>query len=429
MLERLPTPWGLVRFGVAPDHQDTKSVTKLFSRTVARAGLDLHLNVEIGEHITHDELLAHHHAVIYAVGAKSDRRLGIPGEDLPGSHSATDFVAWYNGHPEFADRTFDLSGERAVIVGNGNVALDVARVLATDVDQLRHTDIADHALEALASSRISEVVVLGRRGPAQAAYTVPELLGLAGTPGIGVVVDPKDATLDELTAAALAAEPHSMAGLKARIAEELSEGEPASATSRVLLRYLVSPVEVLGDDRVCGLRVTRNELVSSGNGRLDARATDYTEDIDCGLVLRSIGYRGTPVPGLPFDEARGTLPNEQGRVVDAGTGAQPTGVYTAGWIKRGPSGVIGTNKKCAADTVHALLDDYASGRLTAPEHGGDALRALIAQRQPDALGLPDWKALDRHERAAAQANRRSRIKLVSVPEMLRVAKDARSTAG
>ena len=429
LFERLPTPWGLVRFGVAPDHQDTKSVTKLFTRTAGRSGLDFHLNVEVGNHVSHEELLAHHHAVIYAVGASSDRTLGVPGEDLPGSHSATDFVAWYNGHPDFADRSFDLSAERAVIVGNGNVALDVARILASDVDELARTDIADRALEALATSKITEVVVLGRRGPAQAAFTSPELLGLAGTSGVDVVVDPAEAALDALTEAALASEPHAMAGLKAKLVGELAQRPITGSGKRVLLRFLASPVEITGEDRVRGLRVVRNELVDSGDGRLGARATAETEDIECGLVLRSIGYKGTPVPGLPFDDARGTLPNDDGRVIDPDSGAPVAGVYTAGWIKRGPSGVIGTNKKCAEDTVHALFDDYAAGRLATPAHGGDALRELIAERQPQAIDYTGWKVIDRHERGTAKEQHRPRVKLTEVSEMLQVAEGSRTVAG
>ncbi|MEU3657662.1 FAD-dependent oxidoreductase [Streptomyces sp. NPDC032161] len=427
MFERLPTPWGLVRFGVAPDHQATKSVAKLFARTAGRKGMDFHLNVEVGTHITHEELLAHHHAVIYAVGATGDRKLGVSGEDLPGSHSATDFVAWYNGHPDFADRTFDLSGERAVIVGNGNVALDVARVLAGDVDRLARTDISDRALEALATSKINEVVVLGRRGPAQAAFTTPELLGLAEAQGFEVCVDPNDVKIDPLTAAALEAAPHTMAGRKTEILGELAGRQRTSAGKRIVLRFLTSPVEILGEERVRGVRVGINELVDSG-GRLEARATGETEDLACGLVLRSIGYKGNPVPGLPFDDSRGTLPNDHGRVVDPVARTPITGVYTAGWIKRGPSGVIGTNKKCAEDTVQALFDDYAAGRLAAPAQGRDALRALIAERQPDALDYAAWQTIDRHERTTAKEHRRPRIKLTSVTDMLQVVQDARDAA-
>jgi ferredoxin/flavodoxin---NADP+ reductase len=400
MFERLPTPWGLVRFGVAPDHQATKAVTKSFSRTMTRKGLNVHLNVEVGKHITHEELLATHHAVVYAVGAPLDRRLGVAGEDLPGSHAATEFVAWYNGRPEFADTTFDLSTERAVVVGNGNVALDVARVLASDVDALARTDIADHALEALSASRIREVVVLGRRGPQEAAYTVPELLGLSD---FDVAVHPGHG---ELTGS-----------LKTEIVRELAERPVRGKDKRIALRYLASPLEILGQDRVSGPRIGRNELV---DGR--ARPTGETEDLDCGLVLRSIGYRGAPLPGLPFDEVRGVVPNVGGRVVDPATGAPATGVYAAGWIKRGQSGVVGTNKKCAEDTVALLLEDYLGGRLTAPAGDAKSVRKLIGSRQPLALGYPGWKAIDAHERETGCSQGRPRVKLVDVQSMLDVAK-------
>ena len=429
LFERLPAPWGLVRFGVAPDHPGTKSVTDLFSRTAARKGFGLHLNVEVGTHITHDELLAHHHAVIYAVGASSGRRLDVPGEDLPGCHSAAAFVAWYNGHPEFADRSFDLSGERAVIVGNGNVALDIARILTGDVDRLKYTDIADHALEALAQSKITEVVVLGRRGPTQAAFSAAELLGLANAGNVDVVVPPGEAQLDPLTAVALESAPHSMSRLKAEIIGELASRPLTGAGKRIVLRFLSSPVAILGGDRVRGLRLARNELVQSDGARLEARATADTEHLECGLVLTSVGYRGTAIPSLPFDDTRGTLPHDRGRVVVQTDGAPVPGVYTAGWIKRGPSGVIGTNRTCAEETVRALVEDFAAGRLTEPRCGGDALRDLIAERQPRAIDYAGWQAIDGYECATAVGSQRPRIKLTDTSEMLRVADEAQPVRG
>ncbi|HJT93946.1 MAG TPA: FAD-dependent oxidoreductase [Mycobacterium sp.] len=425
MFERLPTPWGLVRFGVAPDHQGTKSVTELFTHTADRAGFNFHLNVQVGEHITHDELLAHHHAVIYAVGAPHDRALGIPGENLPGCHPATDFVSWYNGHPDFADHSFDLSTNRAVIVGNGNVALDIARILATDVAHLARTDLADHALDALAHSNITEIIVLGRRGPAQAAFTTPELLGLAGGTDFNVVVSPEEAQLDPVTAASQAREPHSMTGLKANIIMELASRPQTNTGKRITLRFLTSPTGILGDDRVRGLTLARNELLLTEAGGITANTTTSTETLDCGLVLKSIGYKGTPLHGLPFDNSRGTLPHHRGRVVDAATGTPIPGTYTAGWIKRGPSGGIGTNKKCAQETVQTLLDDYAAGRLTAPVHGRDVLHDLITQRQPHALNHSGWKAIDLHERTTAHQHQRPRIKLTDISRMLTIAESTR----
>lgn len=426
MFERLPSPWGLVRFGVAPDHQATKSVIRTFTRTAGRSGMEFHLNVEVGTHVSHQELLDHHHGVIYTVGAPRDRKLDVVGENLPGSYSATDFVAWYNGHPDFAEWSFDLSCERAVIVGNGNVALDVARILVSDPDELRRTDIADHALSALSSSKITEVVVLGRRGPLQAAFTTPELIGLMNSPGFDVEVSPSDVALDPVTAAMLEKDPHSMAGLKRDILAELSRRSPGTATKRIVLGFLSSPVEIVGDDHVRALRLARNELTLSDRGRPGARATGETYDLECGLVLRSIGYRGMPLPKLPFDDITGTVPNAQGRVIDGVTGTPVPGVYTAGWIKRGPSGVIGTNKKCARETVACLLDDFAGNRLSTPSKGAESLRSLIATRQPQALDFAAWEVIDRHERMLGRSERRPRVKLTSVAAMLQVVEDART---
>ncbi|HVW44877.1 MAG TPA: FAD-dependent oxidoreductase [Amycolatopsis sp.] len=391
MVERLLTPWGLVRFGVAPDHPHTKQVTRLFTRTAARERLTLHLGVEVGKDITHEELLAHHHGVIYAVGAAGDRKLGVAGEDLAGCHSATGFVAWYNGHPDFRHARFDLSGRRAVVVGNGNVALDVARILVSDVDTLARTDIADHALEALAGSGIEEVVVLGRRGPEQAAYTTPELLALGDLSDVDIVAEG----------------PLEGSGLKVEIVRELAS-RPRRGKRRIVLRYLASLVEIFGEGRVTGIRLGRNELTGSGA----ARDTGEREVLDCELVLTSIGYRADPLPGLPFDHARAILPTESGRVVGA------PGVYATGWIKRGPSGVIGTNRKCAEDTVSSLLRDFESESL--PEPAADAFDALIRARRPDAIGFSGWKAIDRLERGSAPD--RPRRKLVDPAEQLAAAR-------
>ncbi|MGK2240947.1 MAG: ferredoxin--NADP+ reductase [Rhodococcus sp. (in: high G+C Gram-positive bacteria)] len=426
MFEKLPTPWGLVRAGVAPDHPDTKDVIRSFERTVTRPGFHFHLNVEIGIDITHEELLSHHDAVIYAVGAHGDRRLNIPGENLPGSHSATDFVAWYNGHPRAADFTFDLSSERAVVIGNGNVALDVARILLTDVENLSRTDAADHALVALAESRVNEVVVLGRRGPAQAAYTTPELLALGHLNGIDVVVEPADAELDAHTAAWLRAYPDPTAQFKSSITAEYATRSPRNQR-RITLRYLGSPLEVLGVDRARGLRIALNELITAPDGRIQSNPTGVIEDLECGLIMRSVGYRGEPVQGLPFDDARALLPNTEGRVVDPTAGTPIRGVYTTGWIKRGPSGVIGTNKKCALETVSGLLADHSVGRLTAPERSRRELEALIEQRQPRALDYDGWQAINQHEQSTAHGTSRPRVKILNIEEMLQIASSDRAS--
>jgi ferredoxin/flavodoxin---NADP+ reductase len=295
--------------------------------------------------------------VVYAVGAMSDRCLGIPGEDLAGSCAAVDFVAWYNGHPDYADREFDLSRERAVIVGNGNVALDVARILVSDVDSLEETGIADHALEMSRDSNIREVVVLGRRGPAQAAYTNPEFLALRSLPGVDIVIDPDEAELDSHSRALIeSGEVEPSVRIKAQLAQDIAKTPVKDAPKRIVFRYFASPVEILGEDPLTGLRVVRNELTEGDDGIVRATPSDQTETIDTTLVLRSIGYLGTAVQGVPpFDTDRGTVPHDGGRVVEPETGEAVTSVYVTGWIKRGPSGQIGTNKKCAADTVAALL--------------------------------------------------------------------------
>lgn len=423
MFDRLPTPYGLVRAGVAPDHPGTKGVADVFRSALNKRSVECHFNVEVGNHVSHDELLQHHHAVIYAVGAASDRRLGVPGEDLPGSHAATEFVAWYNGHPDYANHTFDLSGERAVIIGNGNVALDVARILVSDPDELAKTDIAEHAVEALRHSNIREVVIVGRRGPAQAAYTNPELIALGQMADVDIVVDPDEAILDSASRAWIDgpdSEPSEK--LKVRQVEEFAKRTATDGRKRIVLRYLASPEEILGGDHVEGIRLVRNELVAGDAGKLTARPTDHTETLETGLVLRSIGYKGLPVADLPFDERRGVVPNENGRVVDPETGAPIPGVYVAGWIKRGPTGVIGTNKHCSAATVDLLLSDFAGGRLVQPGHDGEHLAQLIAERQPEAIDFQGWQRIDKHERVLGSQSGRTRTKIVDLVAMLEAAR-------
>ncbi|CAM2847113.1 FAD-dependent oxidoreductase [Skermania piniformis] len=415
MLDRLPTPWGLIRAGVAPDHAGTKGVANMFESVFRRDNLQFYLNVRVGEHVSHQELMAHHHAVIYAVGATADRRLDVPGEDLPGSVSATEFVAWYNGHPDFAERTFDLSGERAVIVGNGNVALDVARILVADPDQLATTDIADHALAALRESTIREVVVLGRRGPAQAAYSSSEFLALGHLPGIDVVVDPADVVLDPASAAALEDPDIEPAlRLKMNLAREYAERGTSGDASRkrIVFRYRVSPTELQGTDRVTAIELSHNELLAA-DGAIVARPTGQTETLTTGLVLRSVGYHGRALPDLPFDERRGVVPNEAGRVVGP-DGAPVPGVYVSGWIKRGPRGVIGSNKVDAKETVELLLADFQSGMLTAQPATRSDLGKLLAARQPDLIDREGWRAIDAAEKQAGKLAGRPRVKFTDV---------------
>ena len=419
MFDRLPTPWGLVRGGVAPDHPNIKAVSRVYEKTAEHPEFRFYGNVELGRDLSHEDLTDRYHAVIYAVGAQTDRRMGIPGEDLPGSWAATEFVAWYNGHPDYRDLEFDLSSERAIVVGNGNVATDVARMLALTREELAQTDVADHALEVLAESNVTEIVVLGRRGPAQAAFTNPELLELGEMTDADVFVDPGDVELDPLSKAFIESEAaHTTAKKNVDILTGYAAREPLGKRRRIVLRFLVSPVEILGSDRVERIRFAHNELVEA-DGTIRARATDITEELDCGLVFRSIGYRGTQLPGVPFDEQTCTIPNDGGRVRDR------TGEYAVGWIKRGPTGIIGTNKRDAQETVDTLLEDLDANRLGNPsDPDRDSLEALVAERQPDAVSYAGWQAVDRAEKEAGERHGRPRVKLCSFEALLEAAKDA-----
>ncbi|MEA2455595.1 MAG: ferredoxin/flavodoxin---NADP+ reductase [Thermoleophilaceae bacterium] len=421
--DRLPTPWGLVRGGVAPDHPNIKAVSRVYEKTAAHPEFRFYGNVEYGRDIRHDDLLARYHAVIYAVGAQTDRRMGIPGEDLPGSWAATEFVAWYNGHPDFRDREFDLSCERAIVIGNGNVAADVARMLALTRDELAQTDVADHALEALAESQIREIVVLGRRGPAQVAFTNPELLELGEMTDADVFVDPGDAAMDPLSQAWLESEAASATARKnVEILSRYSGRAPEGKRRRIVLRFMVSPLELLGDQQVEGIRLCRNELREEDGG-LRACSTETIEELGCGIVFRSIGYRGTPQEGLPFDERRGTIPNEGGRILDD-QGAPLRGDYAVGWIKRGPTGIIGTNKRDAQETVDAVLADFDAGRLNDPaDPSRDSLEELLAERAPDHVTYAGWEAIDSVEKAAGEPHGRPRVKLTRTEELLEAARD------
>ena len=410
VFDRLATPWGLVRFGVAPDHPKIKSVTRVFEKTAKMRGFRFHGNLEVGTDVTHEELLSAYHAVLYAVGTPGDRRLGIDGEDLCGSHAATEFVAWYNGHPDYADVDFDLSPTRAVVIGNGNVALDVARMLALSADELASTDTADHALETLRDSNVEEIVVLGRRGPGQAAFTHPELRELADLELADVIVDPEDAGLDGYSRASLQTA-DAMVRRNVDTLARYAEQQPAGKPRRIVLRFLASPVAIEGVDRVEAVVVERNELVEV-DGSVRARGTGEIERIETGLVFRSIGYVGTPLPGVPFDERRGTVLNADGRVLDRDTGRPLAGVYAAGWIKRGPSGVIGTNKKCAQETTAGLLDDARAGGLPEPTETPDHLLERVRAQGVHVVDYAGWEAIDAHERALGDAHGRPRVKLV-----------------
>jgi ferredoxin/flavodoxin---NADP+ reductase len=413
LFERLPTPWGLLRAGVAPDHQEIKRLQDTFERQTLQRGCRFLGNVEVGVDVSHAELTEHYSAVVYATGAQTDKSLGIPGEDLPGSWAATEFVAWYNGHPDYRDLEFDLSRPRAVVIGNGNVAADVTRMLTLSPAELERTDVADHALEALRDSRVEEVVVLGRRGPAQAAFTSAELRELGRLEGVEVEVDPADLELDPISRAWLEDEGTFTARKNVELLREFAGREPASAPRRIDLRFLVSPVEIRGTGAVEAVTIRRNELVRTDDGALRARATDDpVETIECGLVLRSVGYRAVPLPEVPFDERHYVLPNERGRVL-APDGEPVPGVYAVGWIKRGPTGILGTNKRDAQETIDCLAEDLDA--LPRPDDGIDA---LLAARKPDVVTADGWHAIDAHEVARGRDERRPRVKLATREELL-----------
>jgi ferredoxin--NADP+ reductase len=417
LLERLPTPWGLVRLGVAPDHPKIKSVSRAFEKIAQRPGFRFFGNVDVGRDVSHEELVGLYDAVLYAFGAQADRRMGIPGEDLPGSWPATAFVAWYNGHPDFQEIPFDLSSERAVVVGNGNVAVDVARMLALTPEELAVTDTTDEAIAAIVGSGITEILVLGRRGPAQAAFTPPELQELTELAGADLVVDPADLGLDPASEAAL--EDDTAIARRNVDLLRVVAGTPAGGKPKTLrLRFCVSPVAIVGNGRVEAVEVVRNELVADPSGRIRAVPTDEREVIPCGIVLRSVGYRGTAMAGVPFDEDSATIRNADGRVL-GDAGAPIPGVYCTGWIKRGPSGVIGTNKKDATETVELLLEDAAAGLL--PPRGEGDVALLLAGRGVTPVTYAGWEAIDAVERASGEAQGRPRVKLCHWDELLAVA--------
>ncbi|HEY2770434.1 MAG TPA: FAD-dependent oxidoreductase [Solirubrobacteraceae bacterium] len=431
LLDILPTPYGLVRSGVAPDHPKIKSVTRVYDKTARKPGFRFFGGVELGNHVGRAELLERYHAVVYAIGTADDNRLGIPGEDRPGSYPATRFVAWYNGHPDGEEEEFVLSARRAVVIGNGNVAVDVARMLVLEPEELAVTDTADHALEVLAEHGVEEVVLLGRRGPAQAAFTNPELRELGELTRADIDVDPAEVELDALSEQWLEEHGDATAKRNVEILREYSQREPAGKTHRVTLKFLRSPAEILGegeDGPVTGIRVVRNRLEPGPGGRLRAVATDETEEIECGLVLRSIGYRGRPIADIPFDDRRGLIRNVGGRVCDEDEQPQ-RGEYVVGWIKRGPSGVIGTNKKDAADTVARVIEDAEAEALNEPaDPDATAAAEWLAERCPDAISWEGWSAIDEHERRAGEAQGRPRVKLVKLSEMLAAARSG-ATAG
>ena len=417
VFDRLPTPYGLVRAGVAPDHEKIKNVTRVFDRTASNPSFRFFGNVDYGTHISLDQLKDCYHQVYFSTGAQVDRQLGIPGEDLNRSHSATEFVAWYNGHPDFRNLEFDLSQERVAIVGVGNVAIDVARILCKTVDELKTTDIADHALDALARSNVKEVILMGRRGPAQAAFTLKEIKEMGELEDASSVTLPEEMALDQHSAQALEDHPDRMTSKKLEVLNSFLDDSKQGVSRTCHVRFLVSPLELMddGSGAVGGMKVGRNRLEPSSSGRLGARPTGETFEWPVGLVFRSVGYRGVALPDIPFREDWGVVWNEKGRVTNESGDVMP-GVYVGGWIKRGPTGVIGTNKPDAVETVQCMIEDLENGVHFNPSN--EDVAAFVHERQPDVFSYEDWLALNEIETAKGEAAGRPRVKFTTIPEMI-----------
>ncbi len=423
MYERLPTPFGLVRGGVAPDHEKIKSVTKLYSRIAAHERFSFYGNIEFGKDMTRWDLSDHYHGIIYATGAQTDRKLGIPGEDLPNSYAATEFVGWYNGHPDYHDYDFDLRGiKRAAVIGVGNVAMDVARILGRTPEELYQTDIADYALEALRYSEVEEIYVLGRRGPAQAAFSNPEIKELGEMADTDIIVDCDDASLDELSATHLKKARDRSAIRNVKILQSYVDRGSTGKPRRIIMRFLVSPTEIIGRDKVEAIKLVKNELYLDERGSLRPRATGNYELLPVDMVFRSVGYRGVPLPDVPFYDRWGTIPNDRGRVLKRHEGREVVmGNYVVGWIKRGPTGIIGTNKPDAIETAECFLADLAAGQVLQPvDSRGDAIIDMLEARKPTYITFDDWRVLDEIELQRGAAVGRSRIKFTTVDEMLEV---------
>ncbi|ADG77724.1 FAD-dependent pyridine nucleotide-disulfide oxidoreductase OS=Tsukamurella paurometabola (strain ATCC 8368 / DSM / CCUG 35730 / CIP 100753 / JCM 10117 /KCTC 9821 / NBRC 16120 / NCIMB 702349 / NCTC 13040) OX=521096 GN=Tpau_1092 PE=3 SV=1 [Tsukamurella paurometabola] len=420
VFDRLPTPFGLVRYGVAPDHPAIKSVTKIFDRTAQHENFRYFGNVEVATDITAAELAQWYDAVIYAIGASGGRRLEVDGAWLPGNHPSSDFVGWYNGHPDRCDLDVDLGVDRAVVIGNGNVALDAARILVTDVEQLAGTDMADHALDALRGSAVREVVVLGRRGAEHAAFTPSEIAELGKLPGVDVIVDPADVPAEdkERDKARPPVERNNLKQLR-----RLAAQEPSGADRRIVLKFLRSVVGIGGEGKVDTVSIATNELVEGEDGTVEAQPTGQVTEHAAGLVVHAVGYHGTPIPGIPFDTERGVFRNADSRIVGY-DGAPLPGHYVVGWIKRGPSGVIPTNRDCARDTVSVLLADAAAGTLARSEFDGAQVESIITERVPNLVEYDGWVAIDQHETALAAPLERPRVKLTSVDAMIDAAQAA-----
>jgi ferredoxin/flavodoxin---NADP+ reductase len=415
LLDRLPAPYGLVRYGVAPDHPKIKEVARVFERVALDPRVRYLGNVGCGRDLSLDELRRHYDQIVFAVGGPSDRRLGVPGEELAGSHSSTAFVAWYSAHPDFLDLPVDLGCAAAAVVGVGNVAVDVARILARDPEELAKTDIADDALALLRSSAVRDIHVLARRGPVQAKCSPAELKEMAQLAGVDLVIDPAELELDPASAGELAADREAQKNLE--LLRELAARGTTGAPRRIHLRFKVSPVELVGEGgRVAAIRLERNRLVP-GKWGVAAEGTGEIETLPVGLVVRAVGYRSLPLADVPFDDRKAIVPNDKGRVVEPATGAPIAGLYVTGWVKRGPTGLIGSNKPDGAETAAAMLEDLA-GTPPAPDWQPEAIDRRLADKGVRRVDFEDWRRLDRLEVERGRAQGRPRVKLASVEEML-----------
>ncbi len=416
LIERLPAPYGLVRSGVAPDHPKLKQAIKVYDKIASEnPQLNYIGNVTVGKDITVDELKSTHHALIFTCGAETDRRLGIPGEDLAGSYTATEFVAWYNGHPDYRDRQFDLSHETAVIIGQGNVAADVSRILSKTVDELKETDISQHALDALADSKIKNVYVIGRRGPAQAKFTSKELKEFGELTDSDPIVDPQELILNAASEAELAEKTNAGSKKIYDLFVNYSQREPTGKSRKCYFQFLRSPVELQGDGRLEKLIVEHNQL--SGDAfKQSARGTGNQYELETGILFRSIGYRGVEMPGVPFHESWGVFPNQDGRITDNDVVVPQ--MYTAGWIKRGPSGIIGTNRACAVSTVNALIEDVPTLDSSDSKSGREKVYSILDSRDVKYINYQQWKTIDQAEVERGEAKGKPREKITSVAEML-----------
>ena len=419
MYERLPTPFGLVRGGVAPDHPKIKSVTKLYTRIAANERFNFFGNVEFGKDVSRAEMIQHYHAIIYAVGAQTDKKLGIPGEDLINSYAATEFVGWYNGHPDYRHYEFDLSVKRVAVIGVGNVAMDVTRILARTTDELYETDIADYALEALKASQVEEIIVLGRRGAAQAAFTNPEIKELGEMEDADIIVSLEDATLDELSSEDLKIHGDRQMIRNVEILQEYADREPTGKSRKINMRFLVSPLEIIGTEKVEAVKIVKNELVMTDRG-IRSRATDQYETLPIDMIFRSVGYQGVALADVPFYDQWGTIPNDKGRVLtEHGGNQQVIGDYVVGWIKRGPSGIIGTNKPDAVESVNMFLEDLGAGKVLTPTDTDTAsVLAWLKSHKPNYVTFADWEKLDAIEIQRGEETGRTRVKFASIEDML-----------